>query len=249
MPNDTTPMSTRYRLLICDDDAELCEVLSMYLEPHDFDVSHAYTGYTALRLIETSLAPPDVIVLDEMLPDIRGVDLLPRIASACKSPVLMLSACGESDQRINGLAAGADDYVVKPCVPAELLLRLKSLCRRSFVTIPSLPNQQLVRVDALQIYVTQGIAQIAQRTIKLTPAEFAILYVLAVNAGSVVSKVELCQKALQRPLERYDRSIDVHVSRLRRIMRSHTSELDIDSIRSQGYVLRYPLHTERLDVS
>jgi two-component system, OmpR family, response regulator len=221
-------------VLICDDDAQLCEVLSLFLTDGGFVVKSTHTGLGALRAINSAETPPQVVVLDEMLPDINGTDLLPHISKACSSAVLMLSACGDANQRIAGFESGADDYLVKPCVPAELLLRLRALVRRSHACI----HADTLKIGPLHIDVSRQTASVHQMPLRLTQVEFGALTELARASGKLVNKHRLSAVVLGRPLAPFDRAVDVHVSRLRHLLKSVTHDLDIESVRGKGYALR-----------
>jgi two-component system OmpR family response regulator len=170
-------------------------------------------------------------VLDVMMPKMDGVEALRRIRLSSQVPVLMLTARGDDVDRIIGLELGADDYVPKPCTPRELAARLRAILRRLQIQ----PGAGPLTVGPIVIRPEKRVAECAGRALDLTSAEFNILHVLAINAGQVVSKKEISQEALGRPLARYDRSIDVHLSSIRQKLGAHAAL--IHTIRGLGYQL------------
>jgi two-component system OmpR family response regulator/two-component system response regulator CpxR len=157
----------------------------------------------------------DIAVLDVMMPGKTGIDVLIQIRTHGAMPVLMLTAKGDDADRIVGLELGADDYVPKPCTPRELTARIRAILRRSGVVESSASSSPII-IGALTIWPEQRRAEWAGKPLELTSTEFNLLEVLTRNAGRVVSKVELSEQALGRPLARFDRSIDVHISSIRR---------------------------------
>ena len=205
-------------VLLVDDDVELVELLRAYLVSDGFRVSVAHDGDGGVRAALVEL--PDIAVIDVMMPGYSGIEVLRRIRARSALPVLMLTARGDSESRILGLELGADDYVPKPCTPRELSARLRAILRRT------LPKQEdgkvsdkdgdIVRIGELVLLPGQRRITWANETLALTNAEFNLLEVLILKAGQVVSKDLLSEQGLGRPHERYDRSIDVHLSSIRR---------------------------------
>jgi DNA-binding response OmpR family regulator len=227
----------RPRVLICDDDAELCALLDEYLSLNGFDVATVGSAESALETLSRDDARCDVLVLDVMLPGRDGLSALREIRAAHRLPILMLSARGEPVDRIVGLELGADDYLAKPCVPRELLARLQALLRRGRDSAAA-PGAD-VSVRDLRLKPPERRAWIAGVELALTGAEFSVLLELARQAGTIVTREDLTQRGLHRPLERYDRAIDVHVSRLRRKLREASAAApDIEAVRGAGYILR-----------
>lgn len=221
-------------ILLVDDDRELCELLGSWLGQEGFFVQACFDTSTAQSYLATG-HKVDAVILDVMLPDGNGLELLRRLRHEHPElPVLMLSARGEPTDRIIGLELGADDYLAKPCDPRELTARLRAVLRRS----SPLPNQpsNIVFGD-LQYSPARGVANINdQADIVLTVSEGRILEALLTTPGEPIAKQQLAQLALDRKLSLYDRSLDMHVSNLRRKLGSHAdSRPRIVALRGRGY--------------
>ena len=218
-------------LLLIDDDIELCELLASWLTQEGFQVSACHDGNSA-RLALASQAP-DAVVLDVMLPDGSGLELLKQLRSDHPElPVLMLSARGEPLDRILGLELGADDYLAKPCDPRELTARLRAVLRRA---LPPAASSQLELGD-LHYSQARGIVVLGEQEVLLTLSESRILEALLRQPGEPVDKQELAQLALGRKLTLYDRSLDMHVSNLRKKLGPHADGRPrILALRSRGY--------------
>ncbi len=219
------------RILLADDDRALTALLAEYLQHEGFAVDIAYDGDTALSMLRSQR--PDLLILDVMMPGKDGLETLREIRQQHRLPVIMLSARGEPIDRVIGLELGADDYLSKPCVPRELLARVRAQLRRSApVTAGS------VEVGVLKLLPGERRAFAGDREISLTGAEFLLLLALAQRAGELVDKATLTRAALGRELERFDRSVDVHVSRLRHKLAEASDQAPrIDSVRGAGYVM------------
>lgn len=218
-------------LLLIDDDEELCELLASWLSQEGFQVSACHNGQTARKaLAETS---PAAVVLDVMLPDGSGLELLKQLRSEHPDlPVLMLSARGEPLDRILGLELGADDYLAKPCDPRELTARLRAVLRRSH---PAATTGQLELGD-LCFSPARGVVSIDEHDINLTISESRLLEALLRQPGEPLDKQELAQLALGRKLTLYDRSLDMHISNLRKKIGPHADGRPrIVALRSRGY--------------
>ncbi len=201
-------------VLLVDDDVELAAMLSEYLEQEGFPTRLAHDGETGVA--EALSGRYQLVVLDVMMPRLNGVEALRRIRAASRVPVLMLTARGDDVDRIVGLEIGADDYVPKPCTPRELVARIRAILRR----VQAATGQEggpagPVSAGPLAMWPEQRRAQWHGQPLDLTSTEYSLLEVLARNAGRVVSKSELSEQALGRPLARFDRSIDVHLSSIR----------------------------------
>ncbi|OMG53705.1 DNA-binding response regulator [Azonexus hydrophilus] len=197
-------------VLLIDDDVELAGMLADYLRRDGFAVDLAHDGESGVQAaLSGNFA---IAVLDVMMPGISGIEALRRIRAGSRMPVLMLTARGDDMDRIVGLELGADDYVPKPCLPRELAARLRAILRRS-ASAPQ-DNGELA-VGPLRLHAAQRRAEWRGQLLELTSTEFNLLEVLARNAGHIVGKDELSAQALGRPLARYDRSIDVHLSSIR----------------------------------
>ncbi|MNM92758.1 Transcriptional regulatory protein OmpR [compost metagenome] len=219
-------------LLLIDDDRELCELLCAWLIQEGFSVRASHDGAQARAALASRT--PDAIVLDVMLPDGSGLELLKQLRSEHPDlPVLMLSARGEPLDRILGLELGADDYLAKPCDPRELTARLRAVLRRSH---PAQPTAQMLELGDLALNLTRGVASIGSHEVSLTLSESRILEALLRQPGEPLDKQALAQIALGRKLTLYDRSLDMHVSNLRKKLGSHPDGRPrILALRGRGY--------------
>jgi DNA-binding response OmpR family regulator len=208
---NTDTMKTK--VLLVDDDVELAEMFQAYLEQEGFEVKAVHDGNAGIA--EALHGHHDIAVLDVMMPGKSGIDVLIQIRAQGAMPVLMLTAKGDDADRIVGLELGADDYVPKPCTPRELTARIRAILRRSG-TVETSPSQSQIIVGALSIWPEQRRTEWEGKPLELTSTEFNLLEVLARSAGQVVSKAELSEQGLGRPLARFDRSIDVHICSIRR---------------------------------
>lgn len=219
-------------VLLIDDDSELTRLLAEYLEQEGFTVSIAHDGAKALGNIMSARA--DVVVLDIMMPKVDGIEVLRRIRSESTIPVLMLTARGDEVDRITGLDLGADDYLSKPCSPAELAARIRAILRRAPNATPSAMAPRTE--GALMIDPLRRVAMWDGEALKLTGIEFNILEVLVAQTGQPVSRTDLSHKGLGRPLAPYDRSIDVHVSSIRQKLGTYgDGRSPIMNLRGVGY--------------
>ncbi len=232
---DTIP-----RVLLVDDDRELLDLLRDYLEREGFDVTCAFNGRQG---VDTALRGSfDIVVLDVMMPEVNGIQALSLIRAQSTLPILMLTAKGDDTDRIMGLELGADDYVTKPCTPRELTARLRAILsrvgKRADISAHSASQSTPVTVGELSLWPAQRLAEHHGAPLELTSTEFDILEFLARNAGNPVSKDELSMAALGRPLGRYDRSIDVHVSNIRRKLSPLSDGRSmIQTVIRKGYIL------------
>jgi DNA-binding response OmpR family regulator len=222
-----------HHVLIIDDDTELCALLADFLAMEGFEISAVHDGAEAIEHCRGN--EYDAIVLDVMLPRVQGFDVLRRLREFCSTPVIMLTARGEDTDRIVGLEMGADDYLPKPCNPRELAARLRAILRRAERNVAS--PSDVLQLDQLIVRTGDRSVHIGKQSIKLTTAEFNILVVLMQHAGEVVHKEMLCQQALGRALTAYDRSVDVHVSNLRKKLGFSADQDHIKNIRGVGYQL------------
>ena len=222
-----------HNLLLIDDDIELSDMLGDYLRHEGYAITHAASAETGLQ--EALSGRHALVVLDVMLPGRSGIEVLSQIRQRTALPVLMLTARGDDMDRIVGLELGADDYVPKPCQPRELAARIRAILRR---TQPSTPQQEALCVGALTLRPASRNATWAGRPLDLTSTEFNLLEHLARHAGQTVSKSVLSEAALGRPLTRYDRSIDVHLSSIRaKIGPMPDGRSCIQTVFRQGYQL------------
>ena len=229
------------RILLVDDDRELIGMLHEYLGREGFEVQTSHDGTEALeRLTQSRSEPtPDLVVLDVMLPGRSGLDVLRALRSSDNTPpVLMLTARGDDVDRIVGLELGADDYLAKPFNPRELVARIRAVLRRA--NDRGVSREPLL-LGVLRLDPARHRATVRGTPVELTGAEFRVLEVLLRSAGRVVSREQLTEQALGRKLELYDRSVDTHVSNLRRkLALGAADEPQIRGIRGAGYLLTRP---------
>lgn len=226
-------MTAMPRILLADDDRALTRLLADYLQREGFTVDVVHDGEAALAHLRDSAQRPDLLILDVMMPGRDGLETLRELRLQQRLPVIMLSARGEPVDRVIGLELGADDYLAKPCLPRELLARVRAQLRRQ--NPEAAAN---VQVGALRLQPGDRQAYVGARELNLTGAEFQLLLALAQRAGEVVDKATLTRLSLGRELERFDRSIDVHVSRLRhKLAEASDAAPRIESVRGSGYLL------------
>lgn len=216
-------------VLLADDDVELGGMLKEYLEREGFAVTVVHDGEAAARV--ALAGAHQIVVLDVMMPKADGIEALRRIRASSRVPVVMLTARGDDIDRIVGLELGADDYVPKPCTPRELVARLRAILRRVQPGADTGPLQ----AGALTLWPEKRRAEWRGKALELTSIEFNILEVLMRNAGRVVGKSEISEQALGRPLARFDRSIDVHLSAIRQRLGDGAGV--IRTVRGMGYHL------------
>ncbi|MBC7908903.1 MAG: response regulator [Pyrinomonadaceae bacterium] len=225
------------RLLIVDDDVELCELVTEYLRAEGFDLEAVYDGE---RGVERGLsAEHALIILDVMLPALNGFEVLRRLRAASRIPVLMLTARGEDLDRIIGLEIGADDYLAKPFNPRELAARIRAILRRANPEIEPEKSDapERLRVGDVEIDAGARVATCAGEILDLTAVEFDLLCALLRAAGRVVAREELARNVLGRALTPFDRSIDMHVSHLRRKLGQRADGTErIKTVRGAGYI-------------
>ena len=197
-------------ILIVDDDTRLSAMLSDYLSGNGFLARSAATAHAGLA--EIARNPPDAVILDVMLPDLDGFETCRRIRASSDVPVLMLTARGEDTDRIVGLELGADDYLPKPFNPRELLARLKAILRRRVGPVPA---GRVMRFGRLEIDPGSRSARIDGRECAMTGHQFDLLVALAENAGRTLSRDQLMNMVKGADADAFDRSVDVHISRIR----------------------------------
>ena len=233
--------SSANRILVIDDDTELCELLKDYLKLEGFEVEAVYNAGIG---VQRALSGEHVlVVLDVMLPGISGFEVLRRIRESSSVPVLMLTARGDDVDRIVGLEMGADDYLPKPFNPRELVARVRAIKRR---TAPGAVKAEAGHANGGTDRVTVGDMDLDRASrrvlrsgqdIELTAVEFNVLEELLLNAGQLVSRDELCRKVLGHGLSPYDRSIDVHISNLRKKLGRDAEGMErIKTVRGMGYL-------------
>lgn len=224
-------MSKVDRILVIDDDVELCSLVSEYLRPEGFQVECVHEGKAGLT---RALAGDHLLaVLDVMLPGMNGFDVLRKIRDSSRLPVLLLTARGEDVDRIVGLEIGADDYLPKPFNPRELVARIRAILRRTQgqgdAVVPDVIKVGDVELDpATRTVLHRG------KPVELTSVEFSLLHVLLREAGRVVTRDALVDEVLERKFSPFDRSIDMHVSKVRKKLGD--DEDHIKTIRGAGYI-------------
>jgi two-component system response regulator CpxR len=239
---DADASTERTRILLVDDDRKLCRLITEYLRLRGFDVTSVYTGHDGLE--EALRGDYAAVVLDNMLPGLDGFEVLRRLRQQSTVPVLMLTALGDESDRIVGLELGADDYLPKTFSTRELLARLRAVTRRSAITAARTAERDAagashpVVVSGLTIDVDARTVRLDGRPITLTALEFDLLACLARAVGRVQTRDQLLEAIGGRSYEVFDRSVDVHVSALRRKLGDDPkTPRFIRTIRSVGYLL------------
>jgi DNA-binding response OmpR family regulator len=234
------------RLLVVDDDKKLCRLITDYLEPLGYEVVVAHTGKQGLdRALSGRF---DAVILDIMMPEMDGLEVLRRLRAASHVPVLMLTGLGEESDRIVGLEMGADDYLPKTFSTRELLARLRAVIRRSRVTAaraaastPDSESNGALTVGNLRIDPETRMVTLDGKPISMTAVEFDLLRALASTPGRVKSREQLLLEVAERDFEAFDRSIDVHISSIRRKLGDDAkSPRWVQTVRSVGYRLLKP---------
>lgn len=241
-------MEPHERVLIVDDDVELCELVAEYLGPEGFKVEAVHTGNGGVRAVlsgDYALA-----ILDIMLPGINGLEVLRRIRAGSTpgsaTPVLMLTARGDDVDRIVGLELGADDYLPKPFNPRELAARIRAILRRTHAESgaeEATPRERL-RVGDVEADAAARIVQRSGERIELTALEFDLLLMLLRSAGKVVSRDAIAREVFDRKFLPYDRSIDMHISNLRKKLGHYAEGSErVKTVRGSGYIYVPPPET------
>ena len=227
---------TENKILIIDDDLELCGLLVDYLKAEGFGVETVLDGNKGM---ERALSGEfDLIVLDVMLPGMNGFDVLSRIRPTINTPILMLTARGDDVDKIVGLEMGADDYISKPFNPRELLARIRTNLRRMRGGSEEVRKQsEILVVGDIEMKLATRTAYQSGRPVSLTAVEYKLLEILLRSAGQVVLREELIRTVLGRELDPFDRSIDVHISNLRKKIGHMIGDHErIKTIRGVGYL-------------
>jgi DNA-binding response OmpR family regulator len=233
----TEPTATRApRVLLVDDDRELCQMLSEYLDAEHFDVSSVHDGGDALA--ELQGGEFEIVILDVMLPSVGGLDVLRKLGASYTTPILMLTARGDDVDRIVGLELGADDYLSKPFNPRELVARIRAILRRASSRGVRSGAPDELNVGPIKLNAGTRQVHVSDKPVALTGAEFRVLELLMRSAGQVISRDAMTEQALGRKLAAYDRSIDTHISNLRRKLELEAgANPEIKNVRGSGYTL------------
>jgi DNA-binding response OmpR family regulator len=229
------------RVLVVDDDRELCHLVAQYLEPEGFTLSAVHTGGEGINLAVKG--NHELIVLDVMLPDKKGFDVLREIRNRVRTPVLMLTAKGDEFDRVLGLELGADDYLPKPFSPRELIARISAILRRSGwqseSNIASRPP--VIHYGDIELDLAARTVSKSGQLLRLTSTEFDLLRAFFEAPGQVLTREALVEKVLDRKFSPFDRSVDLHISNLRRKLGPQNDGAErIRSVRGTGYLYAWP---------
>ncbi|MBC7900868.1 MAG: response regulator transcription factor [Saprospiraceae bacterium] len=223
------------KVLIIDDDEELCDLVSEYLTVEGFEIEAVHNGADGLE--KAVSGEYDLAILDVMLPKMNGFDVLRNLREKSSLPVLMLTARGDDMERIVGLEIGADDYLPKPFNPRELVARLRAILRRANVDENDAAAGEKLHVEDLEISASSRSVKLNELEVTLTSVEFDLLSALVREAGKIVKKEDLSEQVLERSLSPYDRSLDMHISNLRKKLGVRADGTErIKTIRSVGYI-------------
>jgi DNA-binding response OmpR family regulator len=232
------PTSREARVLLVDDDRELCQMLSEYLDAEHFEVKSVHDGGDALA--ELKVNDFEILILDVMLPSVGGFDVLRKLGASYETPILMLTARGDDVDRIVGLELGADDYLSKPFNPRELVARIRAILRRAGNRTARGATPDELTVGPIVLNTGTHQVRVLDELIALTGAEFRVLELLMRSAGQVISREAMTEQALGRKLVPYDRSIDTHISNLRRKLDLEVGKNpEIKNVRGSGYTLTW----------
>jgi DNA-binding response OmpR family regulator len=229
------------QLLLIDDDQRLAAMVGTYLRSQGFELSHAGDGMTGLAQLPH--LKPDLVILDLMMPGMDGLEVCRRLRAlappVASTPVLMLTAKGDPMDRVIGLEIGADDYLPKPFEPRELLARIKAILRRSAAPADAQPStgDNKLTFGSLEIERDARVVRVGSQAVELTSYQFDLLVALAERAGRVLTREQIMEAVRGRELEAFDRSIDVHMGRIRAAIESNVKEPQrILTVRGVGYV-------------
>jgi two-component system, OmpR family, phosphate regulon response regulator OmpR len=225
------------QILMIEDDARLATMVGEYLRSNDFEFAHATDGLAGLQAVQA--APPDLVILDLMMPGIDGLEVCRRLRASpgdmAHTPVLMLTGKGDAMDRIIGLELGADDYLAKPFEPRELLARIRAVLRRHGEGVAA--NGRRMAFGTLEIDRDARTVQVAGGLVELTSYQFDLLVAMAERAGRVLTREQIMEAVRGRELEAFDRSIDVHMGRIRAAIEADPKEPQrIVTVRGVGYV-------------
>ncbi|QTE86349.1 response regulator [Shewanella algae] len=223
------------RILLIDDDLGLAELLGQLLELEGFELTLAHDGQSGLELAIAN--DYDLILLDVMLPKLNGFEVLRELRGKKQTPVLMLTARGDEIDRVVGLEIGADDYLSKPFNDRELVARIRAIIRRANITPQDIPQSGIQTIGDLSLDSARQEAYCNEQLLLLTGTEFSLLYTLANQAGELIGKDELSETVLGKKLMPFDRSLDMHLSNLRKKLPERSDGRPrVKTIRGKGYI-------------
>jgi len=224
------------KLLLVDDDIELTELLSAFLKLEGFEVQTANNGMEALKILNET---HQLVLMDIMMPVLNGIETLKEIRKRSNVPVMMLTAKGDDIDRVLGLELGADDYLPKPFNDRELVARIRAILRRSVSPSNNIDNtKEILSFENVTLYLTRQTAMYDEKNLNLTDYEFKILHRLIESKGDIVTREELSLEVLGKTLSPFDRSLDMHISNLRRKLPERESKLPwFKTLRGKGYLL------------
>lgn len=226
-------LAENFTILVVDDDPYINEMICLYLKNNRFQTISAFSGREALKLWK--LSSPHLIVLDIMLPDINGWEVCAELRTTSLLPILMLTAKGESDDKVKGFEIGADDYLVKPFDPNEMVARIKSLLKRSYlIAVPPTVKSKLV-YGGLEVDPAGRTVTVENKFVDLTPREYQLLLIFCQHPNQVLTRQQLLDQVWGSDYFGEDRVVDVFVTRLRSKLPSATNEWSIETIRGAGY--------------
>ena len=233
------------RILVIDDDTELCELLTDYLRPEGMEITPVHDGEQGLQLAVSEEGHYDLIILDIVLPGIDGFEVLQRLRSQFDTPVLVLTALDEEVDRIRALEMGADGYLLKPFNPRELIARARAILRRTKGRHDKYAPKK-ISVGDTELDTWTRVVKRNGEWVKLTSVEFSFLEMLLRAAGHVVTREQLAEGVLGRSLTAYDRSVDVHLSSLRKKLGHKFGEIErIKTVRGSGYIYVNPSQPDK----
>ena len=224
------------KLLLVDDDIELTELLSAFLKLEGFEVQTANNGMEALKILNET---HQLVLMDIMMPVLNGIETLKEIRKRSNVPVMMLTAKGDDIDRVLGLELGADDYLPKPFNDRELVARIRAILRRSVSPSNNVDDtKEILSFENVTLYLIRQTAMYGEKNLNLTDYEFKILYLLLKSKGNIVTREELSLEVMGKPLSPFDRSLDMHISNLRRKLPERESKLPwFKTLRGKGYLL------------
>ncbi|MFS0646894.1 response regulator transcription factor [Siminovitchia sp. 179-K 8D1 HS] len=218
------------RILVAEDDPHIQRLIKVYLEPEGFEILQAFDGEEAIRLMENNQV--DLVILDIMMPKVDGFDVCQEIRQFSTVPILMVTAKGETKDKVDGFRSGTDDYIVKPFDPVEFVLRVKALLRRYRIAYSSTVTIGLLKLDEKKQSV-----EIEDQIIVLPPKEFQLLFKLASYPGNIFTRCQLIEQIWGVDYEGDERTVDVHIKRIRQRFEKWTDQFRIVTVRGLGYQL------------